>query len=142
MKKALPPEVLATVENEGALGHAAWKRGDLEEAESHFLRLWEAIPEPKLEFDRAGILARGVTVFYRDTRQFDKAKAWLPLVSEAYGPSNPLPNFLAGTVYFESGDLDRAFELFHKLYAEYGARPFQGNEQYLAFYLHRARNQG
>lgn len=138
MKKSLPPEVLATIEKEGAQGRAAWKRGDIAEAESHFLRFWDAVPEPKLDYDRAGILARGITAFYRDTRQFEKAKAWLPTVYQAYGETNPLPDFLAGTVYFQSGDRDRAFELFKKLYLEYGARPFQGADEYLTFYLERA----
>ena len=136
--KPLPAEANAVIENEGALARAAWKRGDIKEAEVHYLRLWEAIPEPKLEYDMAGILARGIAVFYRDTSQFIEAKSWLRVVFEAYGQSNPLPRFLAGTVYFESGDLDQAFELFDSLYKEYGSRPFEGQKKYLDFYQQRA----
>lgn len=52
---------------------------------------------------------------------------------EATGPDVTI-GFLSGTVYFDSGDLERAAEFFTPLYEQYGNRPFSGvDKKYLAF---------
>ncbi|WP_346274875.1 hypothetical protein [Burkholderia cenocepacia] len=82
-------------------------------------------------------MARGFVVFYRDTKQFDKAVHWLAEMRKAYG-SGTGPDltigFLSGTVYFEAGDLDKSAEFFVPLYEQFGNRPFSGEDKkYLEF---------
>ncbi|HEY3705554.1 MAG TPA: hypothetical protein VGL22_10865 [Terracidiphilus sp.] len=138
MTTQLSPEQLAVVEDEGKKGRAAWKNGDLPTAEQHFLAAWNALPEPSLEQEYAQILSRGITTFYRDTKQFEKAKKWIETTRQAYGPGDPSVEFLAGTVAFESGDLDEAYRLFHPLYLKYADRPFEGHTKYLDFTRNRS----
>lgn len=139
----LSAQSLATVEEEGKKGREAWKAGDISGAEAHFLQTWNALPEPKLQQDYAQSLSRGITTFYRDTRQFEKARKWIGIVREAYGPElDPSVEFLAGTVAFESGDLTEAFRLFEPLYLKYGKRPFEERDpKYLDFTRTRSREQ-
>jgi hypothetical protein len=141
MNDPIPPEAVATITEEGARGREAWKRGAIGEAETHFLNAWSALPEPKLEKDYAQSLSRGLTVFFTQTKQFEKAKQWLQITREAYGRGpNASVDFLAATVDFESGDLDAAFRLFDELFVQYGSRPFQGKDpRYLDFYTKRAQ---
>jgi hypothetical protein len=97
---------------------------------------WSTLPPPAIDYDYAQTLSRGIVIFYRDTKQFDKANEWLRIVREAYGGgANDSVNFLSGTVYFASGDFDKAFQVFDDLFRRFKKRPFQGeNPEYLAFY--------
>ncbi len=96
----------------------------------------------KIEQDYAQSLSFGLTIFYRDTRQFEKAKQWLEVVRQAYGPGpDDFVDFLAGTVAFDAGDESEAFRLFQRLYLEFGSRPFEGSDRrYLDFYRKRAKS--
>jgi hypothetical protein len=141
MRTSLPEPLLAKIVKEQEVGREAWEAGDLSSAEEHFMNAWNALPEPKLNFDYAQIMSSGNTVFYRDTRQFDKAWQWIGIMRKAYGPEpNPYPEFLAGTVAYESGNLDEAFRLFRPLYEKYGGRPFQERDpKYLDLVRHPPR---
>jgi hypothetical protein len=141
MKHTLPKQALAAIEEAGRLGREAWKRGNLDAAEKHFLDAWNALPEPKFDQDYAQSLSWGLATFFRDTHQYEKARQWIPTVREAYGPEpDPSVAFLAGTVAFDSGDLNEAFRLFYPLYVQYKARPFEDcDPKYLDFTRKRAQ---
>lgn len=129
MSRHVPEPVRAQIEEESKSGREAWASGNPDAAERHFLNAWAALPEPKLDFDYAQLLSSGLATFYRDTRQFDKARRWIEVMRQAYGPEpNVYPEFLAGTIAFESGDLDEAFRLFRPWYEQFGSRPFEGQE--------------
>jgi hypothetical protein len=144
MAKPLLPAVHSAMSQAAAQGREAWKRGDIGAAERRFLEAWSALPEPKSEQDYAQSLARGLVNFYRDTGQFEKARQWLGTMRELYLPGpNPSLDFLAGTVAFESGDLDSALRLFRQVYLEFGERPFAGSDpKYLDFYRRRFGERG
>jgi tetratricopeptide (TPR) repeat protein len=140
VKKTVPKETVAILSEKGASGRQAWKRGDVQEAETKFLEAWDALPEPRSEYDYAQTLSRGLVTFFRDTRQYDKAKEWLSTMREAYGPGpDDFVEFTAATVYFDSGMLDDAFAIFDTQYQKFKQRPFQGEDKkYLEFYKKRA----
>ena len=137
----LSADALSTMSAAAASGREAWKRGAIEEAEKHFLDAWSALPDPKLEQDYGQSLSRGLTVFYRDTKQCEKAKQWLQTTREAYGPGpDDSIEFLAGTVHLDCGELDEAYRLFQPLFVKFGSRPFEGSDgKYLAFYRKRTK---
>ena len=141
MTKTTPKEIASKIHQIGARGREAWNKGEFGKAEEEFLAAWKEVPDPKEEFDYGQILSRGLVVFFRDTKQFEKAYQWLDVVRRAYqtdGISDPGTAFLVGTVHFESGRLDEAFLLFDKLYKEFKGRPFQGEDKkYLDFYKKR-----
>ena len=88
------------------------------------------LPEPKIEYDYAQSLSGGLVTFYRDTKQFEKAKEWLTVMRDAYGPGpNIYVEFLAGTVYYDAGMLDDAFAIFDTAYKKFKQRPFQGEQE-------------
>lgn len=141
MKQAVPADTESRISEKAAMGREAWKRGSIAEAEEHFLEVWELLPEPKTECDYyAQSLSRGLVTFYQETKQFEKAKHWLSVMREAYGPEpNDSVEFLAATVYFDEGNLDGAFRMFDSQFKKYRRRPFQGKDKkYLDFYLQRA----
>jgi tetratricopeptide (TPR) repeat protein len=139
MKQTVAPDIVSSMAEKGALGRQAWQRGAIAEAEKYFLEIWELLPDPKTEYDRAQSLSRGLVTFYRDTKQFEKANRWLGVMQEAYGPGpDESVEFLAATVHFEAGDLDRAFRIFDAQFKQYKQRPFQGEDKkYLEFYKRR-----
>ncbi len=121
-------------------GREAWLAGDLAAAEREFMTAWDLVPEPKTNYDYGQIMSRAIVMFYRDTKQFEKANRWLDVMREAYGPEpNASVEFIAATVDLESGHLDEAFERFDALHKQFGQRPFQGQKpDYLKFYKQRA----
>jgi hypothetical protein len=140
MKKTVPDEANELRSSHAKTGRAAWLRGDLEAAEASFLAAWQAIPEPRLEYDQAGNMSRSLVMFYRDTKQFDKTYAWLKIMREAYGPQDPSVEFMAGIVNYEAGALDEAFKSFDALFKQYKKRPFEGEDpKYRDFYLQRRK---
>jgi len=140
-KLELPKDIEASMLSLAADGRAAWKRGDVTAAETAYLAAWEMIPEPRLEYDYASSLSRGLVDFFRDTRQFDKARQWLVTAKKVYGDQNPEMWWQGGVLAFEAGDLDEAFSFFKKLHDAYGERPFREyDRKYLTFYKQRSRN--
>ena len=137
--KQLPEAALLQLKMNSKAGREKWKDGDLNEAERYFLEAWEAIPEPKNEYDYTQSLSRGFIVFYRDTSQFEKAKYWLNVMRAAYGSeASDYVDFTAATVYFAAGELDAAFQIFDTQFKKYKSRPFQGEDKkYLDFYKER-----
>ncbi len=139
-KLDLPKDIGASMLSLAAEGRAAWRRGDFEAAEKAFLGAWSTIPEPRLDYDYASSLSRGLVEFFRDTRQFDKARTWLETARKVYGAENPEMLWQGGILAFEAGQLDEAFGYFKKLFDAFGERPFKGyDRKYLTFYKERAR---
>ncbi|HEJ8091206.1 TPA: hypothetical protein SMI57_004304 [Serratia liquefaciens] len=139
MKIQLNNSQLDTLREHSKKGRSAWGAGNIEEAERHFILAWSIIPEPKADHDYAQSLSRGLLTFFRDTKQFDKAKAWTTIMAEMYGSSSDLSvQFLAATIHFEAGEFDYAYELFLAQYKSFGKRPFEGEDKkYLDFVLKR-----
>src|SRR5688500_15118782 len=130
MTKSLPEQAVKSIQEYGTAGREAWQRGAIAEAETAFLQAWKVLPEPKSQYDYAQTLSRGMVTFYRDTKQFDKAYRWIEVARAAYGPEvDDFVEFLAGTVYFEAGDLDRAFATFDDQYKKYRQTPFKAKDK-------------
>jgi tetratricopeptide (TPR) repeat protein len=138
----LPPQAEEKLYEYGALSAKAEQDGDIAAAEKYFLAAWNSIPDPKLAYDHAQSMAVDLAVFYRNIGQAQKAKDWLPMAREAYGPEpDPHVEFVAATIHYEAGELDEAYALFESLFKEYKSRPFQEEKpEYLAFYLDRAKS--
>ncbi len=143
MKIKVGPEVDAQIAALGAGFLPARRSGALDEAERILLGTWALIPEPKLEHDYyPQSLSRTLVEFYRDTKQHDKAKQWLTTLGAAYDvedlADDPSCAMLAGTVYYEAGEHERAFLYFRKLYTDFKRRPFKSSDpRYLEFTLDR-----
>lgn len=143
MVKPLTDQQLSSLQKYANEGRVAWKSGDIEKAESKFLNAWTCIPEPKIDYDYAQSLARGLVVFYRDTRKYESAKSWIEVMTLLYGSSSdPSVQFLAATVHFDAEEFDQAYELFRQLYASFEKRPFDGEDKkYLEFVKRRSKEQ-
>lgn len=120
----------------------AERANEPERSEQMSLKAWGMLPEPKLGWNfYSNIMPRDNLLFYRNTKQFDKAQHWLAVTRESYGPGrDESVEFLAATLWYEMGDLDKAFEEFDRQYKSYKTRPFQGKDKkYLDFYLSRKK---
>ncbi len=144
MKKKLSGQQVSLIQSKSSEARQAWLKGNLGDAERLIMEAWKVLPLPPTDYDYAQILSRGIVTFFRDTKQFDKAIEWLDIIREAYsGGSNDSVNFLAGTVYFEAGDFDKAFSVFDALFKKFKQRPFQGEKpEYLAFYQKELKGKG
>ncbi|MEN5316941.1 hypothetical protein ABE509_05235 [[Pseudomonas] hibiscicola] len=90
------------------------------------------IPEPKSAYGYGQITSYGIAVFYRDTAQFEKARAWAMVARGIYGEGEGATEYmdeLAATIQFGSGDLDGAYTLFEPQYRKYGRRVFEGHKK-------------
>lgn len=113
-------------------GRTAWLAGDIAEAEHRFLESWDMIPEPKSSYDHAQSSSYGIAVFYRDTAQFEKVRAWAMVARDIYGQGEASSEYmdeLLATIEFESGNLDAAYALFEPQHRKYGTRAFEGHEK-------------
>lgn len=143
MKNVLGEEVIKEIEQQAAVGRAEWMAGNLASAEECFLAAWAMIPTPPTDYDYSQILGRGMVTFYKTTKQFPKAIAWIEVLENAYDGSNPSTDFLAATIHYDAGDLEKAFAIFERLYNAYKKRPFSGAPpEYLRFYLEEAKRRG
>ena len=136
LPKEIEDEIVALLKQAGD----ARRSGDNSGRELYALRAWDKLPEPKLSWEFfSNTMPRNNTLFYRDTRQFDKALHWLDITRESYGPDrDDVIEFVAATLYYEMGHTDKAFEEFDRQYKAFKTRPFQGlDKKYLDFYLGR-----
>ena len=122
-------------------GEAA-RESDSERSERLRLQAWEMLPEPKLGWEYySDIMPRNNLIFYRNTKQFEKAQHWLEVTRESYGPArNESVEFYAATLWYEMGDHDKAFEEFDRQYNAFRKRPFEAHDRkYLEFYLSKKK---
>lgn len=139
----LPKEVQNSIDNLLRKAGEARRAGNAQEEERLALEAWDTLPEPKLGWNYySNIMPFDNVGFFRDVREFDKALRWLDVTRQSYGSTPDSPDsaieFLAATVYFEMGDLDKAFEIFDWQFKNWNKRPFEGeNRKYLDFYLSR-----
>lgn len=139
-RQELPEALRTRIDSLLRAAGEAERRGDLLSSEDYSLRAWEVLPEPKLNWDfYSNIMPRDNLIFYRDSKQFEKAMHWLEITRESYGPErDDMVEFLAATLWLEMGEFDKAFEEFDRQYKGSRTRPFQGKDKkYLDFYLSR-----
>jgi hypothetical protein len=138
----LPAKVEKKVSGHWEKFYSSVDEGDFPAAEAEALKAWEALPEPKLQWDYyANVIPMDLVTFYRNWGDFGKALAWLGIARETYGPGpNVSVEFVAATVAYESGDFDAAFQEFNRQYETFGKRAFEGEDpKYLAFTMKRRR---
>jgi len=117
------------------------REGNIIESEKLSLEAWDLLPDPKLGWEfYSNIMPRDNMLFYRDTKQFEKALKWLEITRESYGSTPEQPNqvveFQAATIYFEMGRLDDAYDIFDWQYKTWKRLPFKGEDKkYMDFYL-------
>lgn len=118
-------------------GREYWKKNQLNEAESCFLRAWETITNPKSALDYSQSLARGLASFFKETKQYEKAKIWVDVMRDLYTPQpNDYVEFIAATIHFDAGETSAAYKIFDQQFKKYGKRPFiDEDKKYLSFYL-------
>ncbi|AZE66424.1 hypothetical protein SAMN05216475_2969 [Pseudomonas synxantha] len=137
MESTLTPEQIEKIGNLSKEGREYWKKNQLSEAESCFLRAWGIMQSPKSTLDYSQSIARGLVAFFKETKQYEKAIHWLAVMHDLYAPQpSDYVEFIEATVYFDSGKTSIAYEIFDKQYKKYGKRPFTDEDKkYLNFYL-------
>lgn len=139
-RRELPDKLRVQIDELLRQAGEANRAGDFSRSEEFRMSAWRTLPEPKLGWDfYANIIPRNNLLFYRDTKQFEKAMHWLEITRESYGPErDDMVEFLAATLWLEMGEFDKAFEEFDRQYKGSRTRPFQGKDKkYLDFYLSR-----
>lgn len=136
LDKKLDEELMQEINS----GYEKVSAGDFEGAERHYLDAWGIFPEPKFDWDSSQITLYDIAAFYLKWGKFDKALAWANLVFKTtVSPRDGTPYLTIGIIYFESHDIDNAYEYFKKTFELSKQRGFQGSDKkYLEFYLKRA----
>ncbi len=123
----------------GKKARDAKSQEDFEAAEKLYLEAWDALPEPKVNYDHADSISVVIAEFYREVGEVEKALRWFQTVKNIYGCSDApeaFTGFLLGTILYKGGRFDQAFVEFDRLFKKYSERPFQGEDkEYLEFYL-------
>jgi hypothetical protein len=136
MKKTLPTDIESAIFHHATLGRTAKKNGNLIEAEQQFLLAWKLLPQPRTDWVMSQSLVRGLIDFYVEIGQSKSALDWLPILANAYDSTNDLSVVtLCAIVYYETGQLDKAYDGFNFMFQQFKTRPFQGlDEKYFNFY--------
>ncbi len=120
--------------------NAAYARkiaGDFEAAEKLYLSAWALYPEPQYDWDSSQITLYALADFYLEWGKYSLALEWAEKVLHtSVAPGDGSPWAVIGKIHFEAGQLDVAYQNFHKAYSMGKRRVFQGEDKkYLAFYL-------
>ncbi|MBP0583483.1 hypothetical protein J8I29_29460 [Labrys sp. LIt4] len=117
--------------------HEEKNRNNFEGMEKALLESWDLLPDQKLRWNfYSNIIPKFMVGFYRDFHHFDNAVRWLNIIRESYGPElNEPVEFLAATLDYEMGKLDKAFNEFDIQYKKYGSKVFsEYDNKYFKFY--------
>lgn len=92
---------------------------------------WALFPEPKAQWDVSEVVLRAMVIRLRAIGEFEKAVGvvgnFLESVSDGYDYYGP--SFFLGTLYFEMGNLDRAFHFFNDANKKSRGRCFQEEDK-------------
>ena len=133
--KQLPPETIGEMAALGKQSRELQKAGDFAAAEPYLLKIWELIPEPKLDWGNTDSLIYGITDFYRRWGKHDIAKQWIAEVfKRELLPYEYCQYLEAGKTYYEAGEFEMAREYFVKTYRIAKSSGFNGEDpKYLKF---------
>lgn len=114
-----------------------FSQGNLVAAEQALQSAWIALPSPQYEWDFGQLVIQQTINFYVKANRPTEALRWIDPLALSFGSADDgTVAMIAGTVYFEAGKFDAAYERFEFLFAQFGKRPFQGRDKkYLDFYL-------
>jgi hypothetical protein len=101
-----------------------------DEAVSFSTEAWARVPEPKFGWDVTYVFLSRMVRFFRNGAQIDEG---IKLVNGYLGSGHHLeyedgPYFWLGTLYFEKGDLQRAYDYFVRAEKMSGGRCFRDEE--------------
>ena len=123
-----------------ASGNDLDEQNKKEQAQAHYQKAWDLLPEPKLEWTPLSSWVTGSFFnLHFDNGDFGAAKDWAQKTldgRESDIDTGPLINL--GMVYFELGDQALAYKYFNDAYNVGKARAFQERpKKYLKFYLEK-----
>ena len=133
----LPAEVLQKLVENGKIYREAKASGDYSLAESKLLASWEAFPHPKHSWNSSESLIKTIVQYYIDRKEFSSAESWVGELFKCEPlPCDPMPYFLLGKIYYDSGRTELAKENLIKAYEAGGRRGYANEDQkYLKFAL-------
>ncbi|EOF5434879.1 hypothetical protein ACK1MO_004659 [Salmonella enterica] len=109
-------------------GNVLEEQGDAYGALSIYLSLWESLPEPKHSFGD-GVspwLIRCIYNIYFNLKKYNDAKYWVDEIFKCDIPPYSTSELIdLGSVYFELGENDDAYECFLKAYEKGKYRAFK-----------------
>jgi tetratricopeptide (TPR) repeat protein len=137
LEKAVDDAVMA----EGNIAYDLKQKGRFEEAEAHYLKMWELFPEPKYDWDWSQQILNAIAEFYLEWQKYDKALFWANEVFKCGPlPGDGSPYLFLGKIYYEAGDLDEARRQLTKAFQLSGRRTFQGEDpKYFRFLKEKAK---
>lgn len=120
-------------------GYEEQTKGNFEAAEIHYLRAWDLFPEPKYEWPSSMITLYKIGKFYQNWGKYEKATEWVEKVFNVdLLPGDPGPYVVLGSIAYDAGKLENAFQHFQKAYAIAGKRGFQRiDKKYFEFFRKR-----
>lgn len=131
-KPNVPAEVEAVIDNAADEFDAAIERGDFEAAEIAARASWDAIPEPKSQWDYyPDVLPRDYADLFVRAGDVEHAASWLAIAMGSrpiqVGENVPLQR-VAARVRAAMGDRETAEMIAGTLLERYGKRPFSGDD--------------
>jgi tetratricopeptide (TPR) repeat protein len=129
----LPPEIAEPYAAVQKMGGEFRVNGDMVRAEECFLQAWALLPEPKSGWSESMSKATGLAIFFLNTSQREKARAWIPNVI-AVDPDNffGFVHLLVGRIHYECGNKEEAIRWFQNVYDTHGRTAFrEENRKYL-----------
>jgi tetratricopeptide (TPR) repeat protein len=134
---SMPDSVRIPIYDVFSRAKCAVETGNYVESERLCDVAWELIPEPKLGWDVSYICLKGMVDFLRAGGSDEKAIKLVEtyLASEHYDDFEHGPYFWLGTLYYEKGNLDKAYSYFERDNKMSKSRCFEEeNSKYKTFF--------
>ncbi len=144
MAQNIGNEKMTQIFSTGPAFRQARDRGDAAQAEAILFDMWNQVPDPKEDWDIAGMIMGQFVTFYTHIGSAPKALEWLArwelFNADAASASR---HIFAGRTFFDLGLHDAAYPRFLAAFRESKTRPFQGlDPKYLAFLRTRMATEG
>lgn len=125
--------IISTVEK----GNELHDSKSYESALDEYIKAWELLPEPKLEWEIASWIAACINSAYFDMGIFQKAKTWAEIALQTRcSDIDTAPLIDLGMVCYELEQYDESYKYFDNAYNYGKARAFKERpEKYFDFYL-------
>jgi hypothetical protein len=134
----LDPEIVDGIEDLLLEAKNATERGDPDGAARACMQVWEQLPEPKYQWDFSYVFLHGMVTYLRSARRnYDELVKIVEgyISSKYFDPEDYGPYFWLGTLAYERGDTEAAYQYFEKANKMTGGRCFADQDpRYRAFF--------
>jgi tetratricopeptide (TPR) repeat protein len=133
--KILEGEKLNIINNFAKQGDTAFDKGDFKGQLEFYKKAWNAIPEPKKDWDVSDWIMGSIAEAYYLQKDYDTALKYFLETLKCINGERGFINFRIGQIYFNKDEIDNATKYFQKAWDLSEGRAFQDEDSKYLYFL-------